>query len=229
MRILILLGLTIFILNSSSAQPGYQGKKLSGGYNIYLFPSWINPNFKGNSEIYSLNSAHQLKVDYVVERKTSIGFTYSFSRTSFDYNLQVFNKNIYADNPIKLYSHGPGIYIRSYYSKPGNIAPVGSYVEFDLLTFSNLIVDKAADDKINRFQNVQLGLTLGKQRVTFNKFLFDFGVRLAYLTPHIASSASEFETGYNPTIDAGDRLRSQYLVNFKFGIALLANRKSPTE
>lgn len=225
MRIVVFALLLLSLSTTIQAQPGYQGKKLSFGYNIYLSPAWESGNYSGSKAIYSYNTTHQAKVDYVVGRKSSLGLMYTFSRTSIDYSLEIFpGTNLYeGTNAIKIHSHGGGIYTRSYFSKPGNLAPVGRYVEFDFQIFDNVLTDKLVNEKVNRFQNGQIGISIGKQRVYFKNILFDLALRFAAVSPSISSSGIIQVYDQNLKDEAHKRLVKQHLLNIRLGIGFLAD------
>jgi hypothetical protein len=137
--IIILFNATNFVFAQKA--PGYLGKTILVSYSGNFFPAVANPNKNGEQGFTSFNYIHKVSLDYVINRKGSIGFAFETYTTGVDYDFNFRNSetdqygNTISD--ITYYPNGYGtlnvkgisIY-KSIYRK--GISPLGKHTIFGL-------------------------------------------------------------------------------------------------
>ena len=182
----------IFIALFVNAQHGYLGKTVYIDYNGYASLAPLNPTF--NSEDVSfkgVNYTHELGIHKILNRKKEINFSYGFARSAFyEYNgsaISSFNGSSDPFNSNKMHIQTFSLAFRSYsngmFKKRWSVAPFGSYVDVKPYMSSLLLSYKANEDadllKIRRINTFGFALGLGRQKVVFDKFTFNYGAQFA--------------------------------------------------
>lgn len=230
MRFLLPIFIFFASILASYAQPGYQGKKLSFGYNLVVSPAFSGPTYNGGKGIGAFNLMHTGRVDYVLTRKTAIGLLYSFSRTGVNYTLNVFGNNIYKGNPLKAISNGIGINYRVFFGGATSLAPIGKYLDLEVQLLTTLVKDKLIGQDVLRTHYFLAAFSLGRQKVIFNSLLLDYGVRFGLvpqvISSYLLSSNTQFDNNGHLTGDVKGktalRIFSQQVIGVRLGLSFLA-------
>lgn len=202
------------ILFSSFSQTGYLGKRTVVQYNILgnatlFFPSYNNIDlYEGELLNYSgINKLHEISLDYIITRNSSIGISVGYSRTSLlhgynELHTTATTKDVgtywtpeyettyetdygllysYKDLVMKLHTRRLQIQYSKYWSKSIGFAPLGWYTNYNLYFLSNKVEDTFIQDKnIHTFTNMGIGMEIGKKRVLFDLLILDLGISFKY-------------------------------------------------
>lgn len=220
--------------------PGYQGKKITLEYSNYFFPAYVSPNANGKSGILKFNDRHSFSLDYVISRHFSLGASYSFLKSKYQYPYWGISwyKAVATDALGDLSATTYGLHWRQFYSF---LAPVGSYYRVDInyityqTGYDSANVAKLQRDPNNVLPNIQnassyhglsVGVSYGYQRVYYNRIVFDYGFQLALNT--LSLSLYELDDyvlkfdEYNYLKYLGkNRLTHHYFCNLYVGIGIL--------
>jgi len=248
--------LSIFILllfSVSFAQvPGYLGKKFIISTGNSFSPSLIDPassktfNGAGFFGIPSLNSTYIFTIDYAISRKFNLCLSVNYLKTGVEYEGvygNVLGSALYTGSlstPIQLTSYGASIAFKVF--SRGFVAPVGRYKKFDCgISFAsgkyNNSMFISSDDGTPvgggsgdyKAVGVTFGLTVGRQRIFFDKLTVDYGLRFA-LTGFISKDQTDSDAttiDYPSMIhdaiatDCNTRLLHHELVNFVINIGFI--------
>ncbi|MCF8299327.1 MAG: hypothetical protein K9J13_17390 [Saprospiraceae bacterium] len=137
-----------------SQAPGYQGKRLSVNYNIFINPALSNPtmsdfeseNYSGSGSYYGIeriftfNKRNRISFDYVLSRRNSIGIGFEFFKTRFKLNENDLFSSRYEYTRQYLARINGYIgnistsIVNAHYTFYSNesIAPLGKYTQIDL-------------------------------------------------------------------------------------------------
>ncbi|MFA6923777.1 MAG: hypothetical protein WC223_05925 [Bacteroidales bacterium] len=255
---IILLFVFYYYINSSAQSPGYQGMKTSIYYDVYAMLSLYRPINDPSGKIElprDINLRHSFCIDYVVSRKTSLGFSCNIINTEFLFN-KTLQYNYFSQNnsgfEIGTFSNDNyagqintkcfGLTFKKF--SRNYIAPVGSYVKFELLyitynvkyneneLFSNIsnyngTTQSPHIKNMSPYNSLAIGITFGKQNVIFNHFIINRGVQFGWvfgknnLTPSIFDSIDSYnEDNYIRRL-SNNRLLWLYAFNAYIGIGYL--------
>lgn len=142
--------LTVFIslcCFAALSQPGYMGKRFQAGYGFNFSPAIIGSNGAGKSMnaregshaeygYPAFNKLHEVFIEYCIKRRTMIGFSGKYYKTTYDnrHSLGYFNYDnksgvIVSGKPEGLYTIQAinySLYFKFYFSR--YIAPWGKYL-----------------------------------------------------------------------------------------------------
>lgn len=227
---------------ASQAQPGYQGKKLLVLYDYRFIPTLGN-NFNYHSKQGILpddfSVAHEFSLEYVVSRKRSLGFRYSYSRSTVNLNLidgDDSQFDIYAnleDKPFKSHVYGFGLYSKNFFGGHANLAPRGIYVSYHADAYYSVLKDSYINNTTmsTSWSNFSLGMGIGKQLIAFNRVIIDYGFESNVCLPGLEklsplrdrSQDTDNTTLSEVNSEVNARTFSMYMFMFKLGIGFLAH------
>lgn len=236
--------------------PGYRGKRLSLGYSFSFSSAFFNSSQNGTSvfktggsasQAYlSFNRMHTITADYAIGRKLSFGIYYLFMNTRYDGKHEVYYDN-YSARPANYYTikvNAIGVSMKLF--RHGYIAPVGKYFKVDLLIKS---ISSSYDPKLfylrtheyignqeilrsnfgatkQTYLKPELFCSFGKQRIYFNRVIFDFGIRASsnvLLLPFmgIINENQRFDENVYIRTTSINRVRYANMINYYAGLSFL--------
>lgn len=190
--IIIFIALVLFGKNIKAQVPGYLGKRISVGYAYTLSPLAFLGDIKttdGNElDITSVNTRHNIEVNWAVKERAFIGLNYSYQKwgviTNLEKNgaLSSINSNIVntIQNDFDVYDFK---YINAssnkftlFYGTTSGIAPRGNYAAVGLSLERitpqvNDLEDKVVD--LPTINNYGMAFRFGKRRVFYDKIMVD--------------------------------------------------------
>ena len=203
-KIIIILAVILSSSLVSNAQvSGYMGKKFMFMYDLHTRPSFALPNANGNSGFTSFNAKHSFSVEYVTAEHTSMGVSYSFFNTMFDFNeLQVLFEGASSQFSPTFHPEGLGsmsvknysVYLKLF--SGSNIAPLGTYMklQFDYFAWDSKYdwtQNGTNDPEIASFaksvpqdaSNSSFGLSInfGNQLVYFDHLVLNTSLQFGFL------------------------------------------------
>lgn len=240
----------LFSLLANAQVPGYMGKRCSIAYNL-----WVHPSIGGGESDFfgsgnpndglSLNTTHALELNYIVGQRTALSFTFQYAHLG----LGLSDNGYYGGQGSYQY-RGPKNYAAVLIEKGfsigyklfsrGKIAPVGSYIKWDLMGLFNTIKFETKD--VYQYTNLNTGpyqygyvplalsikkasafgggiaLSLGRQRVFFNKLITDVGFRFCLAVAGDPYVGNYYQDKYLISW----RVFYNQAINFKIGIGFLA-------
>lgn len=242
----ILLFLTQF---SFGQAPGYMGRKLLITTEVSFFNAFFNPNHNFNEgwRKFGFNLRSTTDIDYVVARNGSVGVTFDVLATGMKYhwNSDQYDQLLIPDIDRKfehsyITGYGYGINYKMFRNPSrGGIAPIGSYVKFDIMLLDvrlrpyNLTTG-TAHSYSDRFFTPAFSFTLGQQRIFWNFLILRTGIQLGFvpmgISPYLQDMGDGIVRGTQQQdlrAHAESRLLTYYLLNINFGVGfLLPFRKS---
>ena len=238
---------------------GYQGKRLSVEYSNLFFSAVINPNANGFynendlkiMRIFSFNTRNKISVDYVLDRKTSVGGGIDFFKTRFifsrSFEVETISNTILSSSD---YTKGDlsAMCFNIHYTifNDRSLPPLGKYSQFELglikykvdYNEDDLFEDLAEHEGINAvevdlenqnsYTKLYLGYTIGKKRIFFDRLIVNTGLQFCYVPGSNYFSDNTF-FGDNSDFskftyleNAGkQRIGKHMLLNIKVGVGLL--------
>ena len=142
-RLLILLSLIIAGGSLFSQNPGYMGRHVMLNMEMYMSPSWKNPNavseamiahgMSGKSAKYlGLNYFLSPNVEVIVWRKGTVGAGYNYYKSPFAMGSSstgsLFSYNYDASEKPMMTAHGFNVFYKQYLGS--TVAPMGQYLKF---------------------------------------------------------------------------------------------------
>jgi len=238
----------IFIGYGASAQtPGYMGKRIFATANfggMLIIPSQTErPNHNFGYDFPHFSIKYVFDLDYVVNRRGSVGFTGSLIQTGMEFTYDAYSTE--KNNPSKQYypydeagikGFSYGVSYKFFHRNTfGSLAPVGNYSKLDLSILSYnvtphssiLSVNQYNTDSTQHFITPVLTYTFGKQRVLFDNIIFNMGVQFGFVPDVALSLLKELRETESPPerdrikVTAEKRLFSYYLIHFTVGIGFL--------
>ena len=158
--------------------PGYQGKRFSAEIGLGAIGLY-------NSD-FSLNIGPQVRAEYAIGRKSSIGFTFESQPSIINDNfLAAGNGNEYyyiAKGTISSF----GLQYIKYWSNTGwSLAPMGMYTGYTLfwssISASPTALDPSSTPPLNdtyKASAISIGFNWGKRLIIQDKYSFNFGTSL---------------------------------------------------
>ena len=225
--------------------PGYMGKRCTIVYSIWAHPS-AKPvtDFFGVGNPYddlSLNCTQALQLDYLVMKRTAICLGFQYSHLGLAFQDPYYNKYTYKGKdkfPAVVDTKGFSLGFKIFSSR--KIAPIGHYIKGEALVLWNTLsydpkgayqtvsgynsgsyqttrvpVDEPAR-KINS-SGGGAAISLGRQRVFYNRLVVDAGVRFA-----VVIAQEPYISGYGSEFRILDRVFYNQFVNFRLGLGFLA-------
>lgn len=189
MKIIYILSLMLGILIAGSAYgqvPGYIGKKIHLQGGIKFFPSFVNPvNLsQANSYIYTvpgMNYRLELGMDFMISRKSSIGFNAHYYNTAMYYYNPIYGN----DRRLSIDGGAFGAVFKTHFG--GWVAPLGFYyrLEAGALVFA---INDYANNFGGAFTSTTLGAgyinnAFGRTHIFGNRISLDYGVELGWVLP----------------------------------------------
>lgn len=249
MKHLLLITLLSISVISPAQVPGYMGRRLMVTYSV-----WGHPAVPELSDILGTNNPHEdvslnitqtIALDYIVSKRGALcfGFQYAYLGMGYD-NYSSSGDYVYKGKdpfPARLISRGFSLGYKLF--PKARIAPVGTYIKWDVIGFfntlkystegvsQNVYVTSSGWTGTSGYQRIPLAkedvsksaggfgaaFSLGRQRVLANRIIIDGGVRFA-----IAISNEPAVTGYGQQFMVVDRVFYNQLVNLRLGIGFLA-------
>lgn len=240
----------LFMAKLSFGQaPGYMGKRLLLAGELSFFTALFNPNHNQNQGLrkFSFNIRSTTDLDYVVARNASVGLTFDVlaSGMRYDWNSDQFNDLLIPNvdtrfDHARIYGFGYGLNYKIFRNPSrGGIAPVGSYVKFDLMVLDVRVrpfdkLGSSAHSFSDRFFTPAASITLALQRVLWDFLVIRSGVQLGFVPMGISPYLQSLDKGIGRATQEQDlrahaeaRLVTYYLFNINFGVGfLLPFRKS---
>lgn len=240
--------LLIVILSLVSTQvfgqaSGYMGKKFLVIGEIRFLNALFNPNHNMNQGLnkFSFNFRSTTDLDYVIARNGTIGATFDvfYTGMKFDWSTTEFDELLVPNidsrfNHARIFGYGYGINYKVFRNpSKGGIAPLGSYVKFDLmlLDIRTRPFDKANDvahSYSDRFFTPTFSITFGLQRIMWDFLVLRSGIQVGFvpfgISPYLQSLDKGIERGSQELelrANAEARLMSYYLINVNFGVGFL--------
>jgi hypothetical protein len=216
--------------------PGYMGKRFTISY-----AAWLHPNVNLLSDVPTtkgvvLDYSHILAADYCVAKRGALCFTFQFSRMGIKYYDNSYNSSYdytylgHDKYPAYLNSKTFSIGYKLFASD--KFAPVGKYIKWDALVVLNKLIYNPDDVVVNKTNtrlteeepNAKsvgggLALSVGHQRVFYDKLVLDYGLRIA-----LAVCPANYSSNYARNIFyySTERTLFNQFVNFRIGIGFLA-------
>ncbi|MCH8903267.1 MAG: hypothetical protein IIA45_05070 [Bacteroidetes bacterium] len=215
--LLIVLSLAFLFNNCFAQVSGYQGKRLTVGYNASTFFSMHNKDTALVSDLVYLNTKGGLVVDYVITRRSSIGVTIERFKAKLDYTGLSFIDSVKCDDPIfgewmdvALLTSTKQVLVKAVnigvvYKKFIDIAPLGAYQEFGFyqVLYKAEVSDytpevgplsiyclKNIDDFVSDkiYSATMLTYAAGAQRIIFDKLVLRVAVQTGWVLNNIKGS-----------------------------------------
>ena len=212
---IIILGVISILSSTSLFSQGYHGKRLGIGLDVatnmginlendFFIYKTIDPSGElVDADIplkdFYINLRPSINLEYILNRKNSIQFAYSFfSKVSDITGFQLNNKTYYPNDRSRINNQAFGIKYRHW--RRDGLSPLGKYISFgaDLVT-SNIIVND------QQFQS-KFGLTVtptvtnstmfipklgfGAQHGLSQKIVFNFGIEMGVIPPNFWRTTS---------------------------------------
>lgn len=196
-RLIILLSLIIAGGSLFPQNPGYMGRHVMVNMEVYISPSWKNPNALADAMIaggMSSRSAKYLGLNYflspnlevIVWRKGTVGVGYNFYKSPFALMRSsmgsFFTYSYVATEKPMMTAHGFNVFYKQYLGS--TMAPMGQYLKFtfDGYFYKYQVPSKAMLDYMSSFDSyissnnteVEVEPTMGKHQ------LFGFKVEYGY-------------------------------------------------
>lgn len=219
------------------------GKRAILSYSLKTFPALAGPTptytNQGDFGFSGVSTSHTLNFEYVYHRRKTVCLIAQYSRTGVDMGrVSGFFYKGDLSKPAVMNSIGFGLALRCF--RKAFFAPFGPYLKFEGMFFSNKVFydennwvfnygsssgKKAPPQGSGIISTFRFGggVSVGKQRVFKDKFVFDRGLRLMIVpsggfgnTQSIASVKEMLET------QSGLRLMNHQFINFHIGIGFLA-------
>ncbi len=240
-------------INLNAQVAGYMGKRFSVGYENYFFIAFAGPTVSHSNRttptvinLLGINNVHCLNLDYVVKSKISICLSFQHFKTGVDYRIHNHYDRAYYIGDLKkpaiLTSNNIGFGFKIF--KKHYVAPVGKYMKFELLLlfydlkynneqFQIQDYQNSTTENVSRgngkysFSNFSTACSYGKQRVLSNKFILDYGIRMACKPGMFILTWQDNRDERNKTrdtfnCDAQYRILRQQCFNLYLGISFLA-------
>lgn len=181
--------------------PGYMGKKWSIQYQLFLWPSFNNPNSEEvtvKPDAYdeytdvktSINLQNHIVASYTVSKRIDVIFDFNFSKTNFDLYSDVYtlDQSTLTYPEIKAKGGAAGIRI---YTK--HFAPLGSFLSFKL-GYTKLEIEglSYSTNEYSYVPNTDFTIEggtkhaptatmgFGTNRIISNRFIINYGVDFTF-------------------------------------------------
>lgn len=222
---------------------GYMGRKLLVTGEVSFLNALFNPNHNMNQGLrkFAFNLRATSDLDYVVARNASVGATFDVfaTGTEFDWNTDKYADLLVADidpkfQHARISGYGYGINYKIFRNpSKGGIAPIGSYVKFDMMLLDMRLrpFDDTADvahSFSDRFFTPVISITLGRQRIFWDFLILRTGIQIGIvpmgISPylqHIGDGIERETQQQELRAHAEARLMTYYLLNINFGVGFL--------
>ncbi|WP_218127015.1 hypothetical protein [Catalinimonas alkaloidigena] len=179
-------------------------------YDLLTCPALSNPTYTKPSGLLAFNAQHGGNIEYVINRRHSLGLFMRGFRTRFytGYGSSSNDEERYR----KLFGTVTGMNYRIYSHYPGNIAPQGRFTDLGMSYTKAVVGDRKVP--VEQLSSCNLHLGLGKQMVYGGNFMLQYGIEVAYPLLFLENSSYA-------TIDASKRYANLMYVNFRVGFGWL--------
>lgn len=239
--------ISILVLASFSGYSqasGYMGKKFLITGEVSFLNALFNPNHNMNKGLnkFSFNVRSTTDLDYVIARNGTIGLTFDVFVTGLNYkwNTTEFTDWLvpgintdFENARISGYGYGINYKIFRNPSKSG-IAPIGSYVKFDLMLLDARVKPYSKSNDVvfgytEQFYTPAFSITLGRQRILWDFLILRSGIQIGFVPTGISPYLQNLDSkGIERATQEQDlrahveaRLFSYYLLNVNFGVGFL--------
>ncbi|MDR1182267.1 MAG: hypothetical protein LBL13_09870, partial [Bacteroidales bacterium] len=136
-KTVMLIGIFSGLCGHSLAQSNgsFLGRRVLFNFTVNFSPAWGNPNFFDNSshwhKYYAFNYDISPGMEFIAWKKGTVGATYHWFKTRFDYPEYVSTLADYLPAISPLNVHGLGLYYKQYIGGKAR-APIGAYWRFQL-------------------------------------------------------------------------------------------------
>jgi hypothetical protein len=244
-KLLLLIGLLLCCQLCFAQVPGYMGRKISLNYAFCFSNAFSFPTAKGNTGLFAFNKIHQLDIDFVVARRTSLGITATYAKTSFPwadhfsyestYTGSYYNQIIFRTRDIGVLNvYSGGIYLKRFFK--GYIAPLGCYfkpgINLDILAAQignpvSISGDTLSDLGLrvvnaSPYFTWHISAEIGQTHIFWNRLILDYGLRLGInpLGLDYINSGRQNSLHFVQSLSR-DRALSMFLVNARIGVGIL--------
>jgi len=205
--------------HTNAQGPGFAGKKiiLEYGFNISPFiaepPALdIGSRFKANKSdefleeknrldfdfvddlefVLPILFSHEAQLKYVLSRRQQLGVAYKYSRVG------VSNRNNEFEYTGLVTSHTAGISYDIFKPVDGNIAPIGKYINIQLLgIFSSAnTLEANIDEEVDLKTDIAIRFNWGANRIIFGHTMLKFEAGLGVTTNFLTSIRGEIESEF---------------------------------
>ncbi len=200
MKYLYTLLFSFFLFQAAFAQvPGYMGKRAWVSADLNFAPALFNMNKNHmvirkyildnearatGQNLFAVNYRPQLNFEYLVGRNVALGLSYSIIRTGTVKELEHTNEEIDGLHHDLLKGSSFGFHMKKFkFDKSASIAPIGYYwtlglaaAKFNTYSSKESMQGQFSKDVINPVAT----LGVGKQKVLFDKFIFNSGVEFGW-------------------------------------------------
>ncbi len=235
---LLILFIVLFVSNIALGQiSGYQGKRFLFSAVGLFSPCLSNPNANSNQGWKYMNFRKSFSLEYVINRKTALTFSYiNFNSTIDPGEQQIFinGDNYYIEGLLGLRTNTLAIGVKLF--TKDWIAPLGSFIKFDfeymissLDSVSELTANSYYNNDIEledfdngkKYYHTGIYMTIGKQRVVFDRILLKYGIRagVVIMAPRGVDQSIDSDKYLNYLIKR--RLFSSSILNFQLGVGVL--------
>jgi hypothetical protein len=232
---ILVISTLISILGYSQKAPGYLGNRLSLGGNFQISPALVGPNKNENKGFLKFNTQVGASLEFVTNRNSSILAHYQIYDTKKEYDNFILQNGVgfpiaIDDLFAKLKVTSFAVEFRRY---SNSIAPYGLYTGIGLsYKMIDLIQPPILRNQFGTnipkndspYSLISLGITVGKQRIYFNRLIVSTGVSINI--PLEFSKINLFRDNedplrYNESDEVYNRIVLHDLINFKVGARLL--------
>jgi len=220
---IILITIFVLVTTTSNAQKvGHLGKRVLVNFDCTFSPSYFQPDFSGYHGYFQFNYRVIPGVEFIFNRKRTIGLSYSFANTQFSPTINVFQHSILYST---LFIQGVGVHYKKYidyYSK--SKAPFGTYMMLSatrvFYSYNSGIIEEG------KGKTVALQLELGYNYLLFDRLRLTWGVAIGGTIDGFFVNIDEvIPVGLNPDGPdsfARNRIFRSYFFGTKIGIGFLA-------
>lgn len=250
-RLIIILSL-VFVGSSLFPQnPGYMGRHVMFNMEMYMSPSWKNPNAVSEAMIakgisgktakyFGLNYSLCPNVEVIVWRKGTVGAGYNFYKSPFVLSRSsgsLFSYNYDVSEKPMMTAHGFNVFYKQYLGS--TMAPMGQYLKFtfDGFFYKYEIPDRAMREFLSYNSWDETGV-VNTEPSTGKSMLFGFKAEYGYdffvlnclklsmgvsLGTTFGGYKAMSREGYDHTIKdyADNRLLNAYWFGIKLGVGFL--------
>ncbi|MGZ4035348.1 MAG: hypothetical protein ACXVDZ_19620 [Bacteroidia bacterium] len=243
LTILFILSLTIEMLAAQVA--GYMGKRCNVTYSVWTNPNlYAVTNTSNTNDEVAFYATQALSVDYLIKKRTAFCLGFQFSRIGLSYdNSYNANYTYRGSNRFPAYMNTKGISLGFKFFSKNKIAPLGTYVKVDALLLLNDLIYNPGDAVSNVEYTTPTGtygrkavpinetaqklrsygggaaLSLGRQRIFFDKLVVDGGVRFALAIAPQGANVTNYGEAF---VSSFERIFLNQFVNLRVGVGFLA-------
>ena len=224
MKKAIVIFFILFIgFQSSFAQnTGHLGRRFLINVDGTFSPSYKHPGINGYNGYLNFNYRVSPSIEFVMNKKSSVGLMYSFAPLLFMPSHDYFNNSI-LNTPVNV--NGYGLFFKFYFSDKNNHAPYGAYFMMSAskiyYQYESLIVGNGTGS------NYAFQLELGYNYLLYNRLRLSWGISIGGTTSWYFFGLDEDffpnQKQFNTINDfAENRIFGSYMFGTKIGIGFLS-------